>query len=110
MGKPKAKTTKAGRRRSAARDLAARKSGVKAGAVQASYQLLPYIEQDNMWCGEGRVGSAPWRWIPAIPASLARGEAAPGGAAAVVVRLTGYAFAYAAFRFSFASGWRTSIA
>ena len=59
MGKPKAKTTKAGRRRSAARDLAARKSGVKAGAVQASYHLLPYIEQDNSVVrrGSGRIGS-----------------------------------------------------
>ena len=110
MGKPKAKTAKAGRRRSAARDLAARKSGVKAGAVQASYQLLPYIEQDNIGAASVGPDRLPWRWIPAIPASLARGEAAPGGAAAVVVRLTGDAFAYAAFRFSFASGWRTSIA
>jgi hypothetical protein len=59
MGKPKAKTTKAGRRRSAARDLAARKSGVKAGAVQASYYVLPYIEQDNGMArrGSGRIGS-----------------------------------------------------
>ena len=59
MGKPKAKTTKAGRRRSAARDLAARKRAVKPGAVQASYQLLPYIEQDNSVVrrGAGRIGS-----------------------------------------------------
>ena len=59
MGKPKAKTTKAGRRRSAARDLVARKSGVKAGAVQASYYVLPYIEQDNSVVrrGSGRIGS-----------------------------------------------------
>ena len=59
MGKPKAKTTKAGRRRSAARDLAARKSGVKAGAVQASSYVLPYIEQDNSVVrrASGRIGS-----------------------------------------------------
>jgi hypothetical protein len=59
MGKPKAKTTKARRRRSAARDLAARKSGVKAGAVQARYYVLPYIEQDNSVVrrGSGRIGS-----------------------------------------------------
>ena len=59
MGKPKAKTTKAARRRSAARDLAARKSGVKAGAAQASIYVLPYIEQDNgvVRGGSGRIGS-----------------------------------------------------
>ena len=57
MGKPKAKTTKPRRHRSAARDLTARKSGVKAGAGQASY-LLPYIEQDNMVRrASGRIGS-----------------------------------------------------
>jgi hypothetical protein len=59
MGKPKAKTTKPRRHRSAARDLTARKSGVKAGAVQASYYVLPYIEQDNSVVrrGSGRIGS-----------------------------------------------------
>ena len=53
MGKPRAKATTAGRgKRSATNDLAARKSGVKAGAVQVSYQVLPYVEQRN------RVGAA----------------------------------------------------
>jgi hypothetical protein len=59
MGKLKAKTTKAGRNRSAARDLAARKS-VKAGAVQPSYQVLPFIEQRTSLAAgaaSGRIGS-----------------------------------------------------
>jgi hypothetical protein len=60
MGKPRAKTTKAGRNRSAARDLAVRKSsGVKAGAVQPSYQVLPFVEQrTSVTSGAaGRIGS-----------------------------------------------------
>ena len=45
MKSTKSAAKKVRRRRSATKDLAARKSGVKAGAVQASYQVLPYIEQ-----------------------------------------------------------------
>jgi hypothetical protein len=61
MGKPRAKTTKAGRNRSAARDLAVPKSsGVKAGAVQPSYQVLPFVEQRTSvasGAASGRTGS-----------------------------------------------------
>ena len=48
------------RRRSAPKDLVAKKTGVKAGAVPASYQVLPYIEQRGGTAtkgASGRIGS-----------------------------------------------------
>ena len=52
------KTTKARRRRPAARDLAARKDGAKGGLARASIYTLPYIEQDNaVGTRSGRIGS-----------------------------------------------------
>ena len=60
MKRPKAAATKVRQRRPATKDLAARKTGVKAGAVQASYQVLPYIEQRAAGATtgvSGRIGS-----------------------------------------------------
>jgi hypothetical protein len=60
MKSTKAAATKVRRRRSATKDLAARKTGVKAGAGQASYQVLPYIEQRAAGAKtgvSGRIGS-----------------------------------------------------
>ena len=60
MKPTKSAATKVRRRRSATKDLAARKIVVKAGAVQASYQVLPYIEQrtGGTTTGvSGRIGS-----------------------------------------------------
>jgi hypothetical protein len=44
------------RRPSTTKDLAARTSSVKAGAVQASYQVLPYVEQRNSSASRGASG------------------------------------------------------
>ena len=60
MKPTKPAVTRVRRRRSATKDLAAKKTGVKAGAVQASYQVLPYIEQRGGAAtkgGSGRIGS-----------------------------------------------------
>jgi hypothetical protein len=60
MKPTKPAATKVRRRRSATKDLAARKTSVKAGAVQASYQVLPYIEQRAAGATRGvsgRIGS-----------------------------------------------------
>lgn len=60
MKSTKAAATKVRRRRAATKDLAARKTGVKAGAVQASDQVLPYIEQRAAGATRGvsgRIGS-----------------------------------------------------
>jgi hypothetical protein len=59
MKRPKAAATKVRQRRSATKDLAARKTGVKAGAVHASYQVLRYIEQRAAGATgvSGRIGS-----------------------------------------------------
>jgi hypothetical protein len=54
------KTTrsKARRRRATAKDLGARKTGVKGGTVRAATVVLPYIEQDNaVGTRSGRIGS-----------------------------------------------------
>jgi len=52
------KTAKARRRCPAAKDLAARKDGVKGGAARASIVTLPYVEQDNsVVARSGRIGS-----------------------------------------------------
>ena len=55
----KTKTVAKGRRRhAAAKDLGARKAGVKGGAVRASIVVLPYVEQDNsVVARSGRIGS-----------------------------------------------------
>ena len=54
----KTKTAKARRRHAAAKDLGARKSGVKGGAVRPSTVVLPYVEQDNaVGARSGRIGS-----------------------------------------------------
>jgi hypothetical protein len=60
MKQTKPAVTRVRRQRSATKDLAARKTGVKAGAVQASYQVLPYIEQRAAGTTtgvSGRIGS-----------------------------------------------------
>ena len=56
----KVAASKIRQRHSATKDLAARKTGVKAGAVQASYQVLPYIEKRAAGATtgvSGRIGS-----------------------------------------------------
>jgi len=60
MRPTKAAATKVRQRRSATKNLEARKTGVKAGAVQASDQVLPYIEQRAAGATRGvsgRIGS-----------------------------------------------------
>jgi hypothetical protein len=60
MKKTRAAVTKVRRRRAPTRDLVARKTGAKGGTVQASYQVLPYVEQRNGSATRsvsGRIGS-----------------------------------------------------
>jgi len=60
MKRAKSAVARIRRRRTATKDLAARKTGVKAGAVRASDQVLPYIEQRAVGATRGvsgRIGS-----------------------------------------------------